>query len=248
MVSMFRIFNQNLLIAILFIHFLTSNLGAQDTEEFFSRPAPNYPSHDPLLGWIDSRNSVILNGKWHYIVDPMNNGLPEESFFGGFPANKTQENNLERVEFSFEDAETMNVPGDWNSQNENLFFYRGPVWFYKKFNYSLQPNELVHLYIGTSNFSTKIFINGEIVGAFNSGYTAFNFEVSNYLKNGDNFIIIQVDNTLSADSVPTKKTDWWPYGGILGDIQLISTPRTFIQNANLQLSDISSNKIKLTFI
>ena len=107
-------------------------------------------------------------------------------------------------------------------------------------------NELVHLYIGTSNFSTKIFINGEIVGAFNSGYTAFNFEVSKYLKNGDNFIIIQVDNTLSADSVPTKKTDWWPYGGILGDVQLISTPRTFIQNANLQLSDISSNEIKLS--
>ena len=246
MVSMLRIFNQSLLFAIFFITFLTANLGAQDTEEFFSRPAPNYPSHDPLLGWIDSRNSLTLNGKWHYIVDPMNNGLPEESFFGGFPANKTQKNNLERVEFSFEDAETMNVPGDWNSQNENLFFYRGPVWFYKKFNYSLQPNELVHLYIGTSNFSTKIFINGEIVGAFNSGYTAFNFEVSKYLKNGDNFIIIQVDNTLSADTVPTKKTDWWPYGGILGDVQLISTPRTFIQNANLQLSDISSNEIKLS--
>ena len=246
MVSMLRIFNQTLLFAIFFINFLTANLGAQDTEEFFSRPAPNYPSHDPLLGWIDSRNSLTLNGKWHYIVDPMNNGLPEESFFGGFPANKTQKNNLERVEFSFEDAETMNVPGDWNSQNENLFFYRGPVWFYKKFNYSLQPNELVHLYIGASNFSTKIFINGKIVGAFNSGYTAFNFEVSKYLKNGDNFIIIQVDNTLSADSVPTKKTDWWPYGGILGDVQLISTPRTFIQNANLQLSDIFLNEIKFS--
>ena len=245
MESMFKAFNQNLLITIFFITFLCSNLSAQDTEEFFSRPAPNYPSHDPLIGWIDSRNSQSLNGKWHYIVDPMNNGLPEESFFGGFPANKTQKNNLERVEFSFEDAETMNVPGDWNSQNENLFFYRGPVWFYKKFNYSLHPNELVHLYIGASNFSTKIFINGEIVGAFNSGYTAFNFEISKHLKDGDNFIIIQVDNTLSADSVPTKKTDWWPYGGILGDVQLISTPRVFIENASLQLTDISSNEIQL---
>ena len=94
---------------IFFITVLIANLGAQDTEEFFSRPAPNYPSHDPLLGWIDSRNSITLNGKWHYIVDPMNNGLPEESFFGGFPANKTQKNNLERVEFSFEDAETINL-------------------------------------------------------------------------------------------------------------------------------------------
>ena len=83
---MLRIFNQSLLFAIFYITFLTTNLVAQDTGEFFSRPAPNYPSHDPLLGWIDSRNSLTLNGKWHYIVDPMNNGLPEESFFGGFPA------------------------------------------------------------------------------------------------------------------------------------------------------------------
>ena len=66
---MFRIFNQSLLIVIFFITVLIANLGAQDTEEFFSRPAPNYPSHDPLLGWIDSRNSITLNGKWHYIVD-----------------------------------------------------------------------------------------------------------------------------------------------------------------------------------
>jgi len=131
MVSMLRIFNQNLLIAIFFITFLTLSLAAQDTEEFFSRPAPNYPSHDPLLGWIDSRNSLTLNGKWHYIVDPMNNGLPEESFFGGFPANKTQKNNLERVEFSFEDAETMNVPGDWNSQMKIYFFIEDPFGFIK---------------------------------------------------------------------------------------------------------------------
>ena len=72
MESMFKAFNQNLLITIFFITFLCSNLSAQDTEEFFSRPAPNYPSHDPLIGWIDSRNSQSLNGKWHYIVDPIN--------------------------------------------------------------------------------------------------------------------------------------------------------------------------------
>ena len=71
------------LITIFFITFLCPNLSAQDTEEFFSTPAPNYPSHDPLIGWIDSTKfNETLNGKWHYIVDPMNNGLPEKSFSG----------------------------------------------------------------------------------------------------------------------------------------------------------------------
>ena len=78
MESMFKAFNQNLIITIFFITFLCSSLSAQDTEEFFSRPAPNYPSHDPLIGWIDSRNSQTLNGKWHYIVDPMKNLFLED--------------------------------------------------------------------------------------------------------------------------------------------------------------------------
>ena len=53
---------------------------SQDAEEFFSRTPPEYNPPGELLGWIDSREYQSLNGKWHYIIDPMNNGLPEESF------------------------------------------------------------------------------------------------------------------------------------------------------------------------
>ena len=68
-------------------------LNAQDSldaSDFFDRPPQTYNTPDKLLGWIDSRNLTSLNGEWSYIVDPMNNGLPESSFFGGFPKNKTQ--------------------------------------------------------------------------------------------------------------------------------------------------------------
>ena len=88
-----------------------------------------------------------------------------------------------------------------------------------------------------------MFLNGDIVGSFEGGYTSFNFDITRYLQDGPNILIIQVDNTLSKDSVPTKKTDWWPYGGILGDVLLISTPELFIQNAYLQLSELSTKEL-----
>ena len=222
-----------------FLTVFTISLYAEeqsDAYSFFEREAPNYPSPDNLIGWIDSRRITSLNGEWSYIVDPMNNGLPESSFFGGFPKNKTQKTGMELIEYNFETAAKIQIPGAWNAIDKKLFFYRGPVWLYKKFNYQLKKEAITHLYIEGSNFTTKIFINGSIVGEFEGGYVPFNFEISKYLKDGENILLVQTDNTLNKSSVPTQKTDWWPWGGIVGDVYILETPKKFIQNAYLQLN------------
>jgi len=166
----------------------------------------------------------------------MNNGLPESSFFGGFPKNKIQKTGMELIEYNFETAEKMQIPGAWNAANEKLFFYRGSVWLYKKFEYLPKEDVLAHLYIEGSNFTTKVFINGSIVGEFKGGYVPFNFNISKFLKEGENILLVQTDNTLDKSSVPTQKTDWWPWGGIVGDVYIVETPKQFIRNAYLQLN------------
>ena len=164
----------------------------KDTNSFFGRPPPAYNSADQLLGWIDSRAITSLNGEWSYIVDPMNNGLPESSFFGGFPENKTQKTGMELIEYNFETANKISIPGAWNAKDEKLFFYRGPVWLYKKFIHFQTDNQLTHLYIEGSNFTTKVFINGETVGKFIGGYVPFNFDITKFLQEGENILIIQI--------------------------------------------------------
>tara|TARA_B100000989_G_scaffold170541_1_gene127796 strand:- start:125 stop:2143 length:2019 start_codon:yes stop_codon:yes gene_type:complete len=216
---------------------------AESAEDFFSQKPPEYAKSSNLIGWIDSREYLSLNGQWKYIVDPMNNGLPETSFFGGFPENKTQKDGYELIEYNFDQADVINVPGAWNEQKDELFFYQGSIWLFKKFNFNIDPNKLNHLYIGASNFSTKIFLNGQRVGQFNSGYTAFNFAVSDYLINGENVLLVQVNANLSENSVPTKKTDWWPYGGLVGDVLIVNTPKIFIENAYVQISDLQKKQL-----
>ena len=218
------------------MHLICNLEDQSDADSFFEREAPVYPTPDNLIGWIDSRQILTLNGEWSYIVDPMNNGLPESSFFGGFPKNKTQKTGMELIEYNFETAAKIQIPGAWNAADEKLFFYRGPVWLYKKFKYSPNKESLTHLYIEGSNFTTKVFINGSIVGKFEGGYVPFNFEISDYLKDGDNILLVQTDNTLNKSSVPTQKTDWWPWGGIVGDVYIVETPKQFIKNAYLQLN------------
>ena len=97
-----------------FLIFCSINLYAEDqsdADSFFGREAPIYPSPDHLIGWIDSRQILTLNGEWSYIVDPMNNGLPESSFIGGFPKNKTQKTGMELIEYNFETASKIQIPG-----------------------------------------------------------------------------------------------------------------------------------------
>ena len=238
-----RTFFSFLLIFAFYLH----SEDQSDADSFFGREAPVYPSSDHLIGWIDSRQIQSLNGEWSYIVDPMNNGLPESSFFGGFPKNKIQITGMELIEYNFETASKIQIPGAWNAIDERLFFYRGPVWLYKKFNYSPKKEALTHLYIEGSNFTTKIFLNGSIVGEFEGGYVPFNFNISKYLKEGENILLVQTDNTLNESSVPTQKTDWWPWGGIVGDVYVVETPKQFIQNSYLQLNpdDFSEVLFKL---
>ena len=207
-----------------------------DADSFFGRAAPIYPTPDELIGWVDSRTITTLNGEWSYIIDPMNNGLPEASLFGGFPRNKTQKTGMELIEYNFEAASKIKIPGAWNAEDEKLFFYRGPVWLYKKFNYLPKTDLLTHLYIEGSNFTTKVFINGSIVGEFEGGYVPFNFDITKFLKEGENILLVQTDNRLNKSSVPTHRTDWWPWGGIVGDVYIIETPKQFIRNAYLQLN------------
>ena len=243
--------NKNITKTLLFfIVFWNLNISSEelsDAESFFSREAPAYPTADKLLGWIDSRNITSLNGEWTYIIDPMNNGLPESSFFGGFPKNKTQKTGMELIEYNFEDAEKIQIPGAWNAQDEKLLFYRGSVWLFKKFNHSSKQNVLTHLYIEGSNFTTKVFVNGSVVGEFEGGYVPFNFDISKFLVDGENILLIQTDNTLNESTVPTHKTDWWPWGGIVGDVYLVETPNDYIRNAYLQINpdDFSQAVFKL---
>ncbi len=104
-----------------------------------SPPAPLQPP--ALLVDIDHRPSVSLDGAWHYIVDPYRNGWgddPGHPRLNGFAKNAHFDGSS-LVEYDFATSPVLQVPGDWNSQHENLFFYEGMLWYQKDFTYAPKP-------------------------------------------------------------------------------------------------------------
>ena len=201
----------------------------------------------PLLGNVMARETMSLNGEWNYIVD-----VQEEGYYDyrmnptrwGFFQNAKPQRPEDLIEYDFDKAPKMKVPGDWNTQDDRLFFYEGTVWFKKSFQATPSAETRTLLYFGAVNYDCRVWVNTREVGHHIGGFTPFNYDISDYLKDGENVVIVKVDNKRKAEAVPTQIFDWWNYGGITRDVMLVKVPKTYIENFKLQLEKQSGSKAK----
>ncbi len=192
----------------------------------------------PLVGNVLNRNTVSLNGEWRYIVDVQETGYygyRREIIRNGFFKNAKPQKPEDLVEYDFDQSDRMQIPSDWNTQDRRLFFYEGTVWFEKSFEYQPKSGRRTLLYFGAVNYEAIVFVNGHEVGKHVGGFTPFNFDVTDLLHEGENFVVVKVDNKRSRENVPTLIFDWWNYGGITRDVMLVDVPETYIENYSLQL-------------
>ena len=200
----------------------------------------------PLVANISARDNITLNGKWSYIVDPLENGYYDYRLqpfkTNGFFENKPFSTDY-LVEYNFATSATMDIPSDWNTKDEKLFFYEGTVWFEKDFDYKKTADTKGILYFGAVNYDAKVYVNGKFVGSHVGGYTPFNFDVTDVLKDGKNFVVVKVDNKRHKDNVPTVNMDWWNYGGITRDVVLANVPKVYVEDYLVQLDKKDAKKI-----
>jgi beta-glucuronidase len=191
-----------------------------------------------LIADVGGRTTTSLNGAWHYIIDPYESGLGARYY-----EDRNPRKDKALIEYDFEASPTLNVPGDWNSQREALFFYEGPIWCEKKFEYRKPQNRRVFLYFGAANYRARVFLNGKKLGEHQGGFTPFDFEVTDGIAGGQNSVVVEVDNTRRTDGVPALSTDWWNYGGLTRGVMLVEVPGNFIENYRVQLGKSSPNEI-----
>ena len=192
------------------------------------------------------RQITSLNGEWNYIVD-----VQEEGYYDyrmnptrwGFFRNAKPVKPEDLIEYDFDAAPTMKIPGDWNTQDDRLFFYEGTVWLKRSFQFEKKENRRTLLYFGAVNYDTHVYVNGRKVGHHEGGFTPFNFDITDELVNGENFVIVKVDNKRHAEDVPTQIFDWWNYGGITRDVLLVDVAPLYIENYSLQLLSLEGRRL-----
>ena len=156
-----------------------------------------------------SRQRVNLNEFWTFRIDPEKIG-EEEKWYNGFP-----------------NGESIIVPSVWNVHDPSIFYYYGIAWYSTTFFCPAEwDGQRVTLIFNGINQKAKIWINGQLVGTHEFGYTQFFVDISYVLKiSKTNLLVIQVDVRPREDDLPPfPRTDWFTYGGIFRKVYLQITP------------------------
>ena len=192
----------------------------------------------PLIQNVNAYETMSLNGEWNYIVD-----VQEEGYYDyrmkptpwGFFRNAKPQKPEDLIEYDFDKSPTMQIPSDWNTKDERLFFYEGTVWFKRSFQAVPMEECRTLLYFGAVNYDCRVWLNGQEAGHHVGGFTPFNFDISDLLKEGENTVIVKVDNKRHPEDVPTQIFDWWNYGGITRDVKLVKVTPVYLEDYNVQL-------------
>jgi beta-glucuronidase len=199
------------------------------------------------IGNVEGRRTHSLDGPWRAIVDPYGGGYYDyrrQPKPNGFFMDAKPKNESDLVEYDFDTSPTLNVPGDWNTQRESLLYYEGIVWYRRLFDDPRHDTSRLFVRFGAANYEARVWLNGQLLGAHEGGFTPFDFEIGDKVRPSGNSLVVMVDNTRKRERVPTIDTDWWNYGGLTRSVDLIEVPETFVEDYAIQLEKGSLDHVR----
>ncbi|HEU5052324.1 MAG TPA: glycoside hydrolase family 2 TIM barrel-domain containing protein [Hanamia sp.] len=93
----------------------------------------------------------------------------------------------------------------------------GIGWYRKHFSFENKAGKKVTIYFDGVYMNSDVFINGHLLGNHPYGYTPFSYDLTPYLKNGENVIAVRVSNE-------GKNSRWYSGSGIYRHVWLTVTP------------------------
>jgi beta-galactosidase len=146
----------------------------------------------------------------------------------------------------------LNLPHTWNAEDAtdlNPGYRRDASWYQKKLNLAkIDPNQRYYLYFEGSNVTTKVYINGTEAGGHIGGYIGFTIDITPFIKEGNNEILVRVDNSYDIEIIPSQKSDFFIYGGITRDVWLLSKYKNHIEDLKITTPQVSAKKASLNIV
>lgn len=158
-------------------------------------------------------------------------------------------------EFGFGDKQNydrkINVPFSyqWQASGIDDVSVYDTIWYKRKFTVS-EKNKRALLCFTASDYETDVWVNGNHVIKHIGGFTPFSADITEYLKEGENEIVVRCIDTLET-AVPRGKQSWtgeqftcyyYPNSGIWGSVWIEFFGVDCIENYSLQ-SDIDNRRV-----
>jgi hypothetical protein len=157
-----------------------------------------------------------LNGLWKFKADSLGAGMAEEW----------------QNEAEFFDEDIL-VPFSWASPMSGVARPDVNVgWYFRTFELDSKKtweNKDVYFVFSACDFNTTLWINGQKAGTHSGGYVPFDFNISKFLKEGKNQVVVRVEDE-EADNRPSGKQYYGNAKGIWNTVYLEARPGNYIKN------------------
>lgn len=185
-------------------------------------PLPEYPRPQLVRG-----NWQNLNGWWDCAIQAI--GAPQPTSFE------------ERILVPF-------APESRLSGVEHVLQPDEKLWYRRTFIVSHNEEEVVHLHFGAVDFACELWINGNRVGEHWGGYLPFSFDISHFLVEGENELVLACVDATEAELHQKGKQRLEPGGiwytsisGIWQTVWLEVLPKAHIHSLKLTPNLDASN-------
>ncbi|MBC8874539.1 MAG: hypothetical protein H8E44_34310 [Planctomycetes bacterium] len=182
----------------------------------------------PGLGLAEDRQVQSLDGTWEIVFDSENEG---------------RESNWHRddVYSKRSDIRPIQVPSCWELIEQD---YEGVAFYRRKFHVPASwAGKTVRLQFDAVNHLTEVWLNDEVVGCHEGGFTPFEFRVDNLITTGqENTLLLRVVGPIilqdkTIDGVGPLETPQWRggiAGGVWQSVRLVATGDTLVRDVFIE--------------
>ncbi|NHM30717.1 glycoside hydrolase family 2 TIM barrel-domain containing protein [Neobacillus terrae] len=238
----------------------SSNLNwLSDLNVFSVNRLPAHSDHRYYTTMEEAKNASAmsmrheLNGYWkfNYSINPANR--PENFFDNDFDITKWENITVPgHIQFQgYGNPQYVNTMYPWDGHKElrppEVRMDYNPVGSYVK--YFTLPNMMKNkpVYISFQGVESAFFVwlNGELVGYSEDSFTPSEFDLTPFIKEGENKLAVEVYQYSTGSWLEDQ--DFWRLSGIFRDVYLYTIPEVHINNVFIRTElDDSFTKGKLT--
>lgn len=175
-----------------------------------------------------AQTEISLDGQWEIIFDETNegrsSGWQKDSIFLSHP-----------------DKQKIQVPSSWELIKQD---YEGVGFYRHEFQIPADwKSKVVRMHFGAVNYLSEFWLNDEVVGFHEGGFTSFEFRVDELLKFGEkNVLTVRVVGPIllsdkEVDGVKPLETPQWRggiSGGIWQEVKLMATDEIYVDDVFIE--------------
>ncbi|MFK5676590.1 beta-glucuronidase [Ligilactobacillus sp. LYQ60] len=180
-----------------------------------------------------TRLMISLNGRWKFKVDDGN----------------------QQVDTKLSNYKWVAVPGSYNSQiiDVDIDEHVGDFWYETEFQVPKENDRRYFIHFGSVSHKAIVYLNGYKIVEHTGGFTPFEAEVTEYLRDGNNILKVKGNNILDDTTLPSAgyhngkeeyRFDFFNFAGIHRSVKLYATNLTRLKQIHVKYkTDLRSTTV-----